>query len=169
MTSNKISSNNAGWIGSFYFSICPATNTRPSLCISTSWICTFTCADLPCCHRYLKLARQTWPNILTQAGVSDTEVIIAAILHDTVEDTDTSLEEVEAEFGKTVRNIVDEVSDDKNKAKEERKRLQIVHSPHKSRQVADLISLILLTWSGLLYICHIMSCHAMTLWRCYDK
>jgi len=79
-------------------------------------------------------------NILTQAGVSDTEVIIAAILHDTVEDTDTSLEEVEAEFGKTVRNIVDEVSDDKNKAKEERKRLQIVHSPHKSRQ-AKLVKL----------------------------
>ena len=88
---------------------------------------------------------------------------MSAILHDTVEDTDTSLEEVEVVFGKTVRNIVAEVSDDKTLAKAERKRLQIVHAPHKSRQVADLISLILLTWSGLLYICHIMSCHAMTL------
>ena len=117
-----------------------ATNTRPSLYISTSWICTFTCASYPCCHRYHNIARtpqQTWPNI-AQAGVTDTEVIIAAILHDTVEDTDTSLEEVEAEFGKAVRDIVAEVSDDKTLAKAERKRLQIVHSPHKSRQVGGL-------------------------------
>ena len=71
----------------------------------------------------------------TQAAVTDTEVIMAAILHDTVEDTDTSLEEVEAEFGKAVRDIVDEVSDDKNLGKEERKRLQIVHAPHKSVKV----------------------------------
>jgi len=79
-------------------------------------------------------------HILTQAGITDSEVIIAAILHDTVEDTDTSLEEVEAEFGKRVRDIVDEVSDDKNLAKEERKRLQIVHAPHKSSQ-AKLVKL----------------------------
>ena len=71
----------------------------------------------------------------TQAAVTDTEVIMAAILHDTVEDTDTSFEEVEAEFGKAVRDIVDEVSDDKNLGKEERKRLQIVHAPHKSVKV----------------------------------
>ena len=70
------------------------------------------------------------------------EVIIAAILHDTVEDTDTSFEEVEAEFGKKVRDIVAEVSDDKSLAKAERKRLQIVHSPHKSNQVGA-------HWSGL--------------------
>ena len=67
---------------------------------------------------------------------------MAAILHDTVEDTDTSLEEVEAEFGKTVRDIVAEVSDDKTKAKAERKRLQIVHSPHKSRQVGGVVGLV---------------------------
>ena len=73
--------------------------------------------------------------MITQAGITDSEVIIAAILHDTVEDTDTSLEEVEAEFGKAVRDIVDEVSDDKNLGKEERKRLQIVHAPHKSVKV----------------------------------
>ena len=71
----------------------------------------------------------------TQAAVTDTEVIMAAILHDTVEDTDTSFEDVEAEFGKAVRDIVDEVSDDKNLGKEERKRLQIVHAPHKSVKV----------------------------------
>ena len=83
--------------------------------------------------------------MITQAGITDSEVIIAAILHDTVEDTDTSLEEVEAEFGKRVRDIVDEVSDDKNLAKEERKRLQIVHAPHKSSQVRS--------WSCPLSLC----------------
>ena len=64
-----------------------------------------------------------------------------------MEDTDTSLEEVEVVFGKTVRNIVAEVSDDKTLAKAERKRLQIVHAPHKSRQVglSCLSALILLT------------------------
>ena len=70
-----------------------------------------------------------------QAGVTDTDVIVGAILHDTVEDTDTTLVEIEAEFGASVRRIVDQVSDDKNLAKEERKRLQIVHAPHKTPQV----------------------------------
>jgi len=72
--------------------------------------------------------------ILTQGGVDDTEVLQAALLHDTVEDTDTSLEEVGREFGERVRRIVDEVSDNKNLSKEERKRLQIVHTPHISTE-----------------------------------
>ena len=67
--------------------------------------------------------------------MTDTDVLVGAILHDTVEDTDTTLDEVEAEFGANVRKIVDQVSDDKNLAKEERKRLQIVHAPHKTPQV----------------------------------
>ena len=75
---------------------------------------------------------------LLQAGVVDTEVIVGAILHDTVEDTDTSLEEIEAVFGAAVRGIVAEVTDDKNLAKEERKRLQVVHAPHKSAKVGSI-------------------------------
>lgn len=62
-------------------------------------------------------------------------MIAGAILHDTVEDTDTSLDEIEAVFGKPVRDIVAEVTDNKDLAKEERKRLQIVHAPHKSAKV----------------------------------
>ena len=58
-----------------------------------------------------------------------------AILHDTVEDTDTTLDEIEAEFGKSVRDIVDQVSDDKNLEKMERKRLQIVHAKNVSVKV----------------------------------
>lgn len=49
----------------------------------------------------------------------------AAVLHDTVEDTNTTLEEIDQLFGQEVRSLVDEVSDDKSLPKEERKRLQV--------------------------------------------
>ena len=49
----------------------------------------------------------------------------AAVLHDTVEDTDTTLDEIEEVFGLEVRRIVDEVTDDKSLPKAERKRLQV--------------------------------------------
>ena len=76
--------------------------------------------------------------VFSQAGVTDVAVLVGAILHDTVEDTETSLEEVEAEFGPEVRGIVAEVSDNKDLEKMERKRLQIVHAPHKSPKVRNL-------------------------------
>ena len=50
------------------------------------------------------------------------------MLHDTVEDTDTTLDEIEERFGANIRKIVAEVTDDKSLPKEERKRLQIVHA-----------------------------------------
>lgn len=49
----------------------------------------------------------------------------AAILHDTVEDTDTTFEEIEDQFGQEVRSLVAEVTDDKSLPKTERKRLQV--------------------------------------------
>jgi guanosine-3',5'-bis(diphosphate) 3'-pyrophosphohydrolase len=52
-------------------------------------------------------------------------MIQAAVLHDTVEDTDTTFEELEAKFGAEVCQIVREVSDDKSLPKMERKRLQV--------------------------------------------
>ncbi|KAL8283126.1 hypothetical protein RQP46_005904 [Phenoliferia psychrophenolica] len=60
------------------------------------------------------------------------EVLQAAILHDTVEDTAVTLDEIEKTFGARVRRIVDEVSDDKGKNKQERKQAQIDHAPHVS-------------------------------------
>ena len=79
--------------------------------------------------------------ILTaEAGVEDVVVIQAALLHDTVEDTDTSFEELEEKFGKTVTSVVREVTDDGTLPKEERKRLQIVHSSHCSHE-AKLVKL----------------------------
>lgn len=65
---------------------------------------------------------------------------MAAILHDTVEDTDTTFDEIEEHFGKTIRDIVAEVTDDKSKPKQERKRLQILHAKGSSHE-AKLVKL----------------------------
>lgn len=53
-------------------------------------------------------------------------------MHDTIEDTDTTYDELVNEFGKTVADIVMEVTDDKSLPKDERKRAQIAHVPHIS-------------------------------------
>ena len=70
---------------------------------------------------------------LAGAGVGDLDVLVAALLHDTVEDTGTRPEEIEGVFGAAVRLIVDEVTDDKSLDKQVRKRLQIEHAPGLSR------------------------------------
>lgn len=66
--------------------------------------------------------------LLNEANITDESVLIAALLHDTVEDTDTTFEEIEARFGKTVRDIVSEVTDDKSLPKAARKQAQIDHA-----------------------------------------
>ncbi|KAM7015378.1 guanosine-3',5'-bis(diphosphate) 3'-pyrophosphohydrolase MESH1 [Tautogolabrus adspersus] len=75
-----------------------------------------------------------------EGGVTDVEVLQAALLHDTVEDTDTSPAELEAKFGPIVARIVQEVTDDKSLPKHERKRQQVEHAAHCSRQ-AKLVKL----------------------------
>ena len=62
----------------------------------------------------------------------DTDTIAVAILHDTVEDTQTTPEELHEHFGPVIRSIVEEVTDDKSLKKEERKRLQVEHAAHAS-------------------------------------
>jgi guanosine-3',5'-bis(diphosphate) 3'-pyrophosphohydrolase len=72
-------------------------------------------------------------NLLANVGkVEDSDVIIAAILHDTVEDQGVKPEELTKRFGKTVTDYVMEVTDDKSLPKAERKQLQIEHAPHLS-------------------------------------
>ena len=61
-------------------------------------------------------------------------------MHDTVEDTETTIGEIEENFGDHVRSIVAEVTDDKSLPKAERKRLQVVNAPKKSRE-AKLVKL----------------------------
>ena len=78
--------------------------------------------------------------LVNEGGVHDVEVICAALLHDTVEDTATTHEELVNAFGARIARIVAEVTDDKRLPKAERKRLQIEHAPHVSRE-AKLVKL----------------------------
>jgi len=78
-------------------------------------------------------------------GVTDLMTLMAAVLHDTIEDTKTTPEELEAQFGRTVRKVVEEMTDDKELEKAERKQLQIDHAPHlsaraKAIKLADKIA-----------------------------
>lgn len=80
-------------------------------------------------------------NVLVQeARVMDTTVLIAAILHDTLEDTETTPDELAAVFGGEVRDIVLEVTDNKKLKKRKRKELQVKHGPHLTRK-ARLVKL----------------------------
>jgi hypothetical protein len=78
-------------------------------------------------------------NVLANVGgVSDIEILVAALLHDTIEDTGTSPEELENLFGRGVCRLVQEVSDDKGLPKAERKRLQIEHAASLSAAAKQL-------------------------------
>ena len=79
--------------------------------------------------------------ILTRVGnVQSLSMLQAAVLHDTIEDTETTALELEQRFGRNVRRIVEEVTDDKSLPKQERKRLQVEHTPDLSPE-AKLIKL----------------------------
>lgn len=80
-------------------------------------------------------------NVLcNEGGIADVNVLCAALLHDTVEDTQTTPEELTEQFGKTIRDIVMEVTDDKKLDKAERKLKQIEHAAHASYE-AKLVKL----------------------------
>jgi guanosine-3',5'-bis(diphosphate) 3'-pyrophosphohydrolase len=73
-------------------------------------------------------------------GVYDLATLQAAILHDTIEDTETTREDLELAFGAEVADLVCEVTDDKSLDKARRKELQIEHAPHLSSR-AKLIKI----------------------------
>ena len=75
-----------------------------------------------------------------EADVADIAVLAAALLHDTIEDTNTTPEELEREFGAHIAGIVAEVTDDKNMIKADRKRAQVEHAATISRE-AKLVKL----------------------------
>lgn len=62
--------------------------------------------------------------IVRDGGVATAPVLTAALLHDTIEDTDTTVEELASRFGREVASIVSEVSDDPSLAKPEQRRRQ---------------------------------------------
>lgn len=80
--------------------------------------------------------------LANEGGITSPEILAAAILHDTIEDTETCREELAGLFGEKIAAIVTEVTDDKSLPKIERKQLQIAHGPTLSDEVklADKIS-----------------------------
>lgn len=90
----------------------------------------------PYINHPIELAR-----VLVEEGrIMEQDLLIAAVLHDTIEDTDTTPMEIESAFGERVCRIVREVSDDKTLAKDVRKAEQIRKAPGKSRE-AKLVKL----------------------------
>jgi len=89
---------------------------------------------------YINHPLQVAETLASVGGVEDVSLLVAALLHDTVEDTGTRPEEIETEFGAEVLFLVMEVTDDKSLPKPERKRLQVEHAPHKSHR-AKLLKL----------------------------
>lgn len=85
-------------------------------------------AGSPYINHPLDVAHILW----FEGGVRDEAVLVGAILHDTVEDTDTSLDEVEQIFGAQVRLYVDEVSDDTSLSRKQRKAAQLERAAHIS-------------------------------------
>lgn len=83
--------------------------------------------------------------LCNEAKITDIETICGALLHDTVEDTETTAEELENVFGKAICGIVMEVTDDGTLTKAARKQAQIDHAAHisdkaKLVKLADKIS-----------------------------
>ena len=78
--------------------------------------------------------------LANEAGITDLIVLCAAILHDTVEDTETTLPELEQRFGTRIAQVVAEVTDDTTLTKARRKQLQVEHARHLSHE-ARLVKL----------------------------
>ena len=83
--------------------------------------------------------------LAVEAGVEDEVTLIGALLHDTVEDTETTFEELQQHFGEEIMLVVKEMTDDKSLPKEKRKQLQVENAPKKSARarqikIADKIS-----------------------------
>ena len=91
-------------------------------------------AGLPYVNHLIEVARL----VAEVGGVADSATLAAAVLHDVVEDTPTTLDEVERAFGREVRDLVDECTDDKSLPSPERKRLQIVNAPGASSKAKTI-------------------------------
>jgi guanosine-3',5'-bis(diphosphate) 3'-pyrophosphohydrolase len=76
--------------------------------------------------------------LANDGGVRDADLLVAALLHDTVEDTRTTFDELTQFFGAEISNLVAEVTDDKAQPKNARKQLQVANAPHKSDRAKQL-------------------------------
>lgn len=90
----------------------------------------------PYINHPIQLANVLW----FEGGVTDPVVIAAALLHDTIEDTQTSWQELRGEFGDAVAEVVLDVTDVKWLKRNVRKRLQVSRAKHSSTR-ARLVKL----------------------------
>jgi guanosine-3',5'-bis(diphosphate) 3'-pyrophosphohydrolase len=83
----------------------------------------------------------TLAEVLSRVGnITNPSVLAAALLHDTLEDTQTTRPELRRAFGPSIAKIVEEVTDDKRLPKQRRKELQVEHAAHISKS-AKLVKL----------------------------
>lgn len=82
----------------------------------------------PYINHPIQVAETLW----SIGDVHDVTLLVASILHDTIEDTDTKPDEIRMEFGEAVLALVLEVTDDKSLPKPLRKQLQVERAPHKT-------------------------------------
>jgi guanosine-3',5'-bis(diphosphate) 3'-pyrophosphohydrolase len=82
----------------------------------------------PYINHPIRVAETLW----TIGGVRDTALLVASILHDTIEDTETTPDEIRESFGEDVLALVLEVTDNKSLPKRVRKQLQVETAPHKT-------------------------------------
>lgn len=85
-------------------------------------------SEIPYVNHVLEVSEQ----IIRIGKYEEINVLLAAILHDTIEDTEATPEDIEQLFGVEVRNLVLEVTDDKSLPKAVRKQKQVEHAPNLS-------------------------------------
>jgi guanosine-3',5'-bis(diphosphate) 3'-pyrophosphohydrolase len=73
-----------------------------------------------------------------EGGVTDVKTLMAAVLHDTIEDSETSYDERRDHFGRKVDDVAAAVTDVMSLPTARRKALQIEHAPHASKRAAPL-------------------------------
>jgi (p)ppGpp synthase/HD superfamily hydrolase len=79
-------------------------------------------------------------NLVAESTEGKPDAVVAALLHDVVEDQGVTIDEIANLFGNSVASLVAEVTDDKSLPKQERKDKQIESAPHKS-DIASAIKL----------------------------
>lgn len=112
------------------------TEQRVSKLLKAAWFAAEKHTDQrrknPAATPYINHPIEVAEHLSRVGNVSDEDILIAALLHDTIEDTETTEQEIRDAFGDAVLLLVLECTDDKRLEKAERKRLQVVNSPHKS-------------------------------------
>ena len=91
--------------------------------------------QIPYINHPLKVA-----DLLIDCGESESDLLIAAILHDVIEDTDVTETEISENFNSVIAKLVSEVSDNKNLPYTIRKELQVKSAPDLSHN-AKLIKI----------------------------